>query len=307
MPIPSKAVIFETLNQTRHVPDIQPTLFDPIDHEHNNEYWHYSDLHNLMGEGCFPTVNGMENHTGHSLTMPYDNKIKITHVPATPDFYHDHVVKFSHSYNLDGHQYKKAIDLKLSRYACWCLSRQNPYMIFARTYFMSPIIRSDMNFSDMQNLSYQFARVHLRQKLSGLENQLAGIINKTGGSFSQFNRSITRTFFYGYSANDLKDIFHIKNKSNDPIANYMGAASLNGKIHALGNAIYAFNHAPRQNINVISEILNDELTAQRVKMIRDLNIRPELDIFPIHISNVQSHLNCSERNFAHAYKGQKIR
>lgn len=308
MPIPSKSVIYETLNNTRHLPaPTQLSLFSKNDSDTDNEYWYYSDLHNLFGEGCFPTTCGIKNYTWTKIIMPYEQKLNTTYTPATPDFFDGHIIEFSHSYNLDGHSFKNANDLRISRYGCWCLSRDNPYMIFARTYFLSPIIRSDMNFSDMQILSYQFARPHLRHRLTQYERQLAGIINKHNGDFRQINHSMARTLFYGYSTADIKSHYHIPERTGDPIANYMGAASLNAKAAALHDAITIFNNAPRQNINVLSEILYHELTRQRIIMIHDLDTRPELDIFCTPVSQVENQMKHTERNFIYTYQNKRIR
>lgn len=315
MALPKKSVIFETLNAKRHRidEDTQFSLFPelrattPTIH---SEYWFYSDLHNLYGEYYFPIAPNMNAHTWENLAMPIPQKSKRTTpqlIRTNLPFYDEHVATIRHEYTLDHNAYKNAKDLRLSRYACWCMSRSNPAMIFSRTYFISPIIDPRMNFDDMKNLSYQFARVHLRDKLTHYEKIIAGILKKHNADFRQFNHAMTRAFFYNYTASDLKDIHRIQIKPNDPLANYMGAATLNARINALHKSIELFKRTHKQNFATFEQITYNELVNARVHEIHDHNIRPEQDIFPTPVSQIQSQLMRTERDFILKYSNEKIR
>ena len=315
MALPKKSTIFETLNAKRHRidEDTQFSLFPdlcantPTIH---SEYWYYSDLHNLYGNQYFPVAPNMNAHTWENLFMPSPKKsTRATPqlIPTALPFYDGHVATIRHEYTLDHISYKHAKDLRLSRYACWCMSRQNPAMIFSRTYFISPIINPRMKFDEMRHLSYQFARVHLREKLTNYEKIIAGILKTHNADFRQFNHAMTRALFYNYSANDLKDIHRIQIKPNDPLANYMGAATLNARINAIHNAVEHFKRATKPNLATFEQILYHELINARVREIHDTSIRPEQDIFPTPISQVQSQLMRTERDFILKYGNEKIR
>lgn len=315
MALPSKQIILETLNANRHRidEDTQFSLFPNLRADSptiHSEYWYYSDLHNLYGEHYFPIAPNMNAHAWERLAMPVQKQQQR----GTPQlirtdlsFYEGHVATIQHEYKLDCHTYKHAKDLQLSRYACWCMSRNNPAMIFSRTYFISPVITPQMKFDDMKKLSYQFARIHLREKLTRYEKIIAGILQKHGGSFRQFNHAMTRAFFYNYSANDLKEIHRIRTKPNDPIANYMGAATLNARISALRNGIEKFNQVHYKNLPTFEQIIYNELINARVHEIHDHNIRPEQDIFQTPVSQIQSQLMRAERDFILKYSNEKIR
>lgn len=315
MALPKKSVIFETLNAKRHRidEDTQFSLFPELRAETptiHSEYWYYSDLHNLFGEHYFPIAPNMNAHTWENMVMPIPQK----NARATPQlvrtdlpFYDGHIATIRHEYTLDSNAYKYAKDLRLSRYACWCMSRTKPTMIFSRTYFISPIINPHMKFDDMKNLSYQFARVHLREQLTGYEKIIAGILKKYNADYRQFNHAMTRAFFYNYTANDLKEIHRIQIKPNDPLANYMGAATLNARINAIHNAVEHFKRATKPNLATFEQILYHELINARVREIHDASIRPEQDIFPTPISQVQSQLMRTERDFIIKYSNEKIR
>ena len=315
MALPKKSIIFETLNAKRHRidEDTQLSLFPDLctnTPTMHSEYWYYSDLHNLFGESHFPIAPNMNAHVWERMTMPIPQKSKRTTpqlVRTDLPFYDGHVATIQHEYTLDSNAYKYAKDLQLSRYACWCMSRNNPTMIFSRTYFISPIINPRMKFDEMKNLSYQFARVHLRDKLTHYEKVIAGILNKHNADFRQFNHAMTHAFFHNYTASELKDIHRIQIKPNDPLANYMGAATLNARIGALHKAIETFKRIRKQNIATFEQIIYNELIKARVREIHDHNIRPEQDIFPTPISRIQSELARTERDFILKYSNEKIR
>lgn len=271
----------------------------------NAEFWHYSALHNLLGNQDFPvskTPYTMHGHTRDKFHFP-----KHTGTANTTIFFNSHVADVHHSFYLDGQQHKNATDLELSRYACWCLSRENPNLIFARTYFLAPVMQDCTTFDDIKKASYQFARINLRERLKEYEKILAGILNRYHADFSRFNHSMTMAFFYGYSANDLKDYYNIPSLNNDPIANYMGAASLYGRINALHNTINKFNQSPVKNSETIYSILHNELIQQRINTIKHYNVAPEQDIYPISVTQVAKQLKETEKKFIEKYSQIKIR
>lgn len=316
MSVPDKQT-FETLTQARTVQNntTQFSLFpDTIPNTPNltAEYWLYSDLNKLFGPTLFPTSPNMDTHVWKNLLMPETPKSKhsktITLQNANYNFYSGHVATTHHPYSLYGGQtFKNAADLQLSRYACWCLTRKNPELIFARAYFLSPSIAPNASYDTIRQYATQFRRINLREQLKYYEKILSGIIQKLDAGHSMLRNEMTRTFYYGYHESDLKDIYKIPTKQNDPISNYMGVASLIARISALRNTIDRFGKSYYKNIDTLRGILYEELTNQRVKMIQNTSRAPEQDMTPTPVSRAQSKLSELEQTFIAQYANTKIR
>lgn len=312
MSLPSKNVIFNILNSTAQhpKPDLQLQLFNSPDTQSaDTEFWYYSDLYNLYGDTYMPIKPDFGHKVWQKLQIPTPQSRgnKITFRPTDIKFYNQHVATVHHDYNLGATEHKNAPDLKLTRYGVWCLSRPSPYMMFTRTYLISPVMDITPTFQNIHNASYQFSRIHLRNELTQYEKILGGLLHKYHGDFKLFNHHMTRAFFYGYGARDLKEIHRIPIKDNDPLANYMGAASLHARTTALRNTVQRFDDNQKHDLDILYNILHQELTAQRIRTIQKYNIRPEQDIFQQSISAVQSDLNKCEYEFVKKYANQKIR
>lgn len=309
---PRKITVFQTLNQAKHHMNdgAQYSLFPEMENNISNdaEYWHYSDLYNLYG-APFLFAPHMDVHIWPKIQMPTQTTKRGTPAMGTPtmEFYNDHVVQIRRDYNINGEPHRRGKDKRMSRYACWSMVRDNPDMIFSRTYFISPIIAPNMNFEQMRKLNYQFARVHLRNQLANMERQVGGILNSMHANFSAFYHIINQAFFYGYTTQDIKDGHNIPNRQNDPLANYMGSASLDGRIRAIDAAISRFAHTRNKSTDIFTEIMYDELVKQRINIIKNHDISPERDIYPAPVSQVQSQLAKTERDFINKYSKQKLR
>ncbi len=315
MPLPPKDAIFETLNKKKQHPcatsqfELFPELCADTDPT-NTDYWYYSDLHNLFSPDHMPLEPNMNVHVWQNLVMPVPQKSKRSFpqlTPTTLDFYNQHTATIRHEYSIGQTKFKNAKDLKISRYAAWCLCRQNPYMIFARTYFISPAISENLTFQEICHYSYQFARVYLRQQLSARERIFNAIIHKLHGNHSILNQISTNAMFDGINIRELKNINSIQNKPHDPLSNYMGAATLNARTTAINNTIKRFDLSKIKTIDTLYEILYDELTHQRIKTTNDIGIRPSNDIFPTNVSQIQSQLMRTERDFILKYANKHVK
>ncbi len=310
--MPHKETIFKTLNQTRIAPpSAAPTLFPEIHpHSTNTDSWLYSDLHNLFGETSFPTQPSFSAHIWQNLVMPCTSNSKRGTPQLSPtniNFYNDHVVQLNHPYTLDNHHFKCAKDFKLSRYACWCMSRNNPNMIFSRTYFISCIIDPHMDFATMNSWCYQFARPALRQQLAKCEKIINAIAHKNKIDFNEFRRINRAALFADHSKSHIAERNDFYISHNTPLADHMGAATLYARTQALKNAIAEINHTHQINSKKILEIIFTELDSARINMIKNLHIQPEDDIFRISAPQVQSKLMQTERDFINKYAFEKLR
>lgn len=309
--MPSKETIFKTLNQTRIAPNtIAPTLFPNTEAQPTTDSWYYSDLHNLYGEPLIPTQPSFSAHIWQNLVMPTDKNQKRSTPKLTStdiNFYNTHITQITHPYTLDTHHYKNAKDFKLSRYACWCMSRNNPNMIFSRTYFISPVIDPQMNFLTMNAWCYQFARVNLREQLTKYEKIINAIAHKHKIDFNEFRRLNRAALFEDSSKSHIAERNDFYISHNTPLADHMGAATLYARIHALKNAITKINHTQPIYPNKILEIIFTELNNARINMIKNQHIHPEDDIFRLSAPQTQSKLMRTERDFINQYAFQKTR
>ena len=308
--MPTKETIFKTLNQTRISPaPTTPTLFPELySHETDTPGWMYSDLHNLFGEETFPTQPSFSAHIWQNFVMPLPAKSKRGFPQLTTptiDFYNQHITTIKHAYQLGTHPYKNAKDFKLSQYACWCMSRNNPDMIFSRTYFIAPTIISNPDFETLKALCYQFARPDLRIKLSKYEKTINAIAHKNKIDFNEFRR-VNRTALFGdHSKSHIAEQNDFYISPNTPLADHMGAATLYERANALERAIKRINQTHPITKNKILEIIFSELNFARDNMIKKQNKYPERDIFPISAPQVQSQLMRTERDFINKYAHQK--
>lgn len=311
MPAPSKETIFETLNRKQISPTHTSSLFPEIETATSiSEYWFYSDLHNLYGEIQFPTQPSFSAHIWKNLVMPLPSNSKRGFpqlIPTDINFYNKHITQISRPYTLDTHQYKHAKDFKLSRYACWCMSRNDPNMIFSRTYFISPILAPNMSFNDINLWCYQFARINLREQLSKYEKIINGIAYKHKINFNKF-RNLNRAALFGdHSKSHIAEQNDFYISPNTPLADHMGAATLYTRSHALYNAITKINQTHPINSETILETIFNELNTARTNMIKNLHIYPEHDIYQTSAPQIQSKLMRTERDFINKYSLQKTR
>lgn len=312
MPAPSKESIFETLNTKQINQPDTPSLFPELTPSkfETSDGWYYSDLHNLYGEIQFPTQPSFSAHIWQNMVMPTSSNSRRAFpqlVPTSLDFYNNHVIQITHPYTLDTHHYKHAKDFKLSRYACWCMSRNNPNMIFSRTYFISPIISPNMSFTDMNAWCYQFARVHLREQLTKHEKIINAIANKHKIDFNKFRRVNRAALFGNHSKSHIAEQNDFYIPHHTPLADHMGAATLYERANALTRAIQRINNTPKITQSTILEIIYTELNNARHIMIHNLHIDPCNDIRRTPVQKIQSILTQTERDFILKYGFQNIR
>ena len=308
MGLPQKQTIYDTLNKTRHIIDWagQESLFPDLCQSTKSihaEYWLYSDLCKLFGQPYFPAQTDWATYARSQIMQPAIPKNKSHHIQfVTPwtDFCNEHIVPAQELKTT-----AQQSDIAMSRYACWCAVRRNPAMIFSRTYFISPHTTS---FSDVYNTSYQFARVHLRNELAIWERNLAGVLKQLHANFQVFNHeTVQRAFFYGYNSEDIKNAHGIQIKTKDPLANYMGPASLYAKTCAIINAINRFERLAKPRLEPFKIIMHEELTKARVQTIKNTSHRPEQDIYPTHIAKIETQLIQTEQEFIRKYHNTKLK
>ncbi len=296
---PSKDLIFKTLTQTRHRVTEEMDLFSTTTND--TEYWFYSDLYNLFSHPMFDPEN-MYEHTYQKFDPTPASTQKITPY----ELFKNHAVTHNHKYTIHSPHppytpiTKKAADIKLSRYACYCMFRDKPNLIFTRTYFMMP----NADFKTIYETSYRFARIYQRQKLRESERKLAGILKHLDASIALFQYETARTFFGEHTIDYLRDAYRLD--KNTAIADNMGAISLHARRTAIDNAIKKFDFAHTRDLRSFSMILHNELRTARNKMISEYKLSPEQDIRKTPIKSVESEYKKLETEFIKQYATKNL-
>lgn len=296
---PSKDIIFTTLTQMSHHTTEEQDLFTPV--QDDAEYWLYTDLYNLFLHPMFDPEN-MYEHARDAFDTTPAAKQKITPY----DLFRHHVVIHNHKYTIHSPHppynpvTKMGMDLKLSRYACYCIFRNKPNLIFTRTYFMMP----GTDFKTIYETSYRFARIYQRDKLRESERDLAGLLKSLNANHSLFQHEMARTFFNGYTLEDIRNMHSLTD--NHPLADNMGAVSLHARRMAINDAIRKFDFAHTRDLRSFSMIMHSELRTARNKMISGYKIPPEKDILQTKINEIKSEYNKLEKAFIKQYAPKNL-
>ena len=308
--------IFHTLNRTRQtptLPDTQLELFQMapiVDQTENSDYWFYSDLHNLFGETIFPSQPSMQLHAYDRIIMPYEifpkQNPEYTYAQKA-QFYDDHIGKINRAYKLGYDIFHNARDIQLSRYACWCFTKQRPHMTFAQTYFLSPTIKENMTYEEIANTSNEFQRIYWRNKLSEKESRLSGIIKSLNRNFPDFYHQTSPYLYGGLSGSDIKNKLDFYIPENETLLDYMGLYTLIARTNAIGRAIDTYNHQSNKSLQTLQMMLRYELASERTKMIKAINCAPEQEFSEKSVQKIKQQLEKIEKQFVQTYANKTIR
>ena len=296
---PPKEYIFKTLTTMRHSTTEEYDLFTTGNN--NAEYWTYTDLYNIFLHPMFDPDNMFE-HAYQAFDTTPAKKQKI----APYEFFKNHVTVYQRKYTIHSPHppynqiSKTGPDIKLSRYACYCIFRNKPNLIFTRTYFMMP----NADFKTIYDTSYRFARIYQRQKLRESERNLQGVLKTLGANYALFHNETTKCFYDERDPDLVRDAYNLG--YNKPLADNMGAISMYYRRHAIDNAIHKFDFAHARDLRSFAQILFRELTIARQKMISEYKITPEKDIHKTSIQQIESEYKTMEREFIKQYASENL-
>ena len=265
------------------------------------EYWSYTDLYNIFLHPMFDP-NNMFEHAYQTFDTTPAKKQKI----APYELFKNHVVVYQHKYTIHSPHppynqiTKNGPDVKLSRYACYCIFRNKPNLIFTRTFFMMP----NADFKTVYETSYKFARIYQRDKLRESEHKLAGVLKSLNANHSLFQHEMAKTFFNGYTIDYLRDAYHLDPKK--ALADNMGAISMHARRTAIDTAIHKFDFAHTRDLQSFSLILHNELRSARNKMILDYKTTPEKDFHKTNIHDIESEYKKLESDFIKHYANKSL-
>ena len=310
--------LFNLLDSTRHInrDNQQLDIFTEYNIQHDNkpddEFWYLSDLHNILGPSIIPTELVFGNQICSKIIVPYDiNKKrfpKLT-IEQTHDFQKSHSKHIERKIKLNSLPFGNNVDHKVTRYACWSFVKDNPDALYAYIYFMIPACWSNASFKEITNITAQYERINARHNISEKERQLGGIIKHLGGAHGLFYHTSTPALFLGHTADEIKDMYDIPHKNNDPLLNYMSAPLLNAKSNAITKTINRFNAQPTYNhtLNKLHDILCEELRNARNETYKATGFVPEKQIIKFSIDYIQKHKKEKEIIFMQKYANQKIK
>lgn len=295
---PDKKHTFTTLSATKHNTIENQTLFSPVLNE--CEYWYYSDLYNLFFAPPFDLQN-MDNHiyqtfdTSHTPknTSPYSFLRQHTQFQD-----HEHNIRSPYPpYNLIK---KYGLDMKLSRYACYCIFKNIPNLTFTRTYFMMP----DADFKTIYDTSYRYARIHQREQLQDSERRLNGVLKNINANIALFRHEAFKTFYNNMYNDQIIAAYNLP--ANATLSDFMGAPSLYARKYAIDCAIYKFDYALNKDLRSFAIIFDNELRHARNKLAQTYNTTPEKDIQKQSIQSLISEYKSKESAFIKKYANCNI-
>lgn len=308
--------VFQTLNRTRQKPDLPDTQLElfqmapTVPQTEKSDYWFYSDLHNLFDEPIFPSQPSMQVHAYNRIIMPYEIFPKQNPEYSFAEkarFYDDHIGKINRAYKLGYKVFHDARDIQLSRYTCWCFTRQKPHLTFAQMYFLSPVIKENITFEEITETSNKFQRIYWRNRLSEKESRLSGIIKSLNGNFRDFYHQTSPYLYGGLSGSDIRNKLGFYIPENESLLDYMGLHTLIARNNAINRAIDTYNHQSNKSLQTLQMLLRHELISERNKMIQNINRAPEQEFSETHVQKLKQQLEKIEKQFVQKYANQTIR
>ena len=287
MPTKTQQQIFTELTSTKHIVSENPEIFDT--EINNTEYWHYNLLHST-----FPYTPTAPEEITKYIKANFDtkpgNKIKLS-----ASLFLNHHVQYKYKGN-------KQTDIRLSRFACWCLFKSNPQLLFYSLYFMMP----NCTPATLNQAASKFDRIRLRNFLQSMENKLNGILQTLNTNHEAFRHETFREYYNGFTNKELREIYDLPQKAT--LADYMNAPSLYGRGIAIYNTLEKFSSLPhtQRNDHRLAQILQNELRLARQKVIHEYKTLPEKDICKIHIKKINTEYKKLEQDFIEKFAYQSL-
>ena len=287
MPTKTQQQIFTELTNSKHIVTEIPDIFDT---ENNfTEYWHYNTLHKT-----FPYTPTTPEAITEYIKINLDTKPgKKINLPTS--LFLNHHVQYEYKDN-------KQTNIRLSRFACWCLFKSNPQLLFYSLYFMIP----NCTPATLNQATSKFDRIRLRTFVQSMENKLNGILRTLNTNYEAFRHEIFREYYNGFTNKELREIYNLPQKAT--LADYMNAPSLYGRGIAIYNALEKFSTLPylQQTDHRLAQILQNELRLARQKIIREYKTLPEKDICKTHIKELNAEYKKLEQDFIKKFAYQSL-
>ena len=316
MPRPKPKVVYDYLQKHRHYTDENSLTAAPKilkDNYFADDYWLFSDLYNLFSSEYMGLHKNKIETCNSAITidifdkLPKKNSLNVPRPENFQELLNNHITKITNSYSIFNtktiYYQEDGQDLKLSRFACWKIMSKYPNMIFTQLYFLMP----NASYEQLYSEAYKYSRIYLRKYMSKSERIANSIAYQNRQPLNTFNHLLHQTFFYGIDTQTVKNMHGIKIRPNDSILNYMGSTSLDARQRAFSCAIAEHDNRPYMRFEEFSDILHQELTRQRINMIRTTGIYPEQDIYKTPVQQIQTELNKKEREFINKFAFQTIR
>lgn len=289
----NRSELFNKLNSLRCTTceNYQYSLFE--DTPRDCEYWMASDLEKLFGIENMPWRDDMLDGM---YSLMARNVIPLSKTPAGEMFHH-HVIPITSPAG------QKTYDMKLSRYAAWILTCENPRMAFTHAYFMMPGHTAD----EMSYTANNLTRIHNHDILSQYNRRIAGILGRDNIPFFRFYADLHGTFFGTADTDALKAQNGIRITARDSIHNYMGAASMHAMANGIDTIIHRYDENGRRNSDALSYITVTEMGKARTEMANKTQRTPAMDIEKMHIKDLRFNIRNTEYAFVKKFMDEKLR
>ena len=192
--------------------------FEDCAHEQDGvQFWYARELQGLLG---YDRWENFENAI---------NKAKIACENAKQPI-NDHFRDVTKMVEIGSGAQREAVDIMLTRYACYLIAQngdpRKDEIAFAMTYFAVQARKQEV----IEQRLEQWDRLHAREKLSGSEKELSGIIFERGvdgQGFARIRSRADKALFGGYSTGDMKQKLGVPD--NRPLADFLPAVTIKAK------------------------------------------------------------------------------
>jgi len=187
----------------------------------------------------------------------------------------DHFVGINKMIDLGKDAHREIEDYALTRYACYLIALNGVpsknEIAFAQTYFAVQTRKQEIIEKRLQEI----ARLHAREKLTGSEKKLSGIIYERGvdeKGFARIRSSGDRALFGGFSTQDMKKRLSVP--EGRPLADFLPTLSIKAKDFATELTSHNVVEKNIKGEHAITLEHVDNNSAVR-KMLNERGVKPE--------------------------------